>query len=781
MKTKGESEYIWVRLDKEFFNINEDLYVCYLYASPDKSGREFGIEVYEKISNSIADYCSKGKCLILGDMNAHTSVNLDYINNDEKDNDLISLPESYEPDIPINRRNSDKSKVNEHGTALLDLCTDSGMRILNGRKLGDIFGKPTYFGPMCKAPTLIDYGLVPCAMCHVPCDDLKDIIMFKVQDLCHLSDHCLIHACVTASVNVQSNSTRQVTRETLVEMPRKFIWEESRRKVFLGNINSPSSRSKVKEILNLQYANKKSLDIDDIEDVTSALTEIITSAAEKSFKRVNSPSQNKKPKKQYASHFDLDCKKLLKQVKQMCKKLSREPQNCELRKVYYRNKKHLHHLVKQKLASEKESIAKELCSQDSTLQKFWKMLDKLQQCTHGKNSEKNYISADTWQKHFKTLMQTPSNNQNDNINEFSEYINNHSNWEVFNELCIKIKDDEITKAINSLKRGKACGLDLVTNEMIKTCGTLLLPALSKLFNMILVSGHYPSAWCSSWIKPLHKGGDRTEPNRYRGISIMSCMGKLFCTVLNNRLKFIEENELRDKHQIGFTKDCRTSDHMFALKTMIDKYSQDNQKLYTCFIDFSKAFDTVSRDALLYKLLKMGIGGSFTKILKNIYDKSLIQVNVQNHLTKPFHDNIGVKQGCVLSPNLFKLFTSDLCKSFNDECRPVELYQENISCLMLADDVVLTSETAEGLQLALDILEVYSKKWQLKINCEKTKIMIFNKPGKLLHDKFTLGNEQLENTNSYTYLSVTFVPSGKFKTAIEILCKKASKAMFKAGL
>ena len=211
--------------------------------------------------------------------------------------------------------------------------------------------------------------------------------------------------------------------------------------------------------------------------------------------------------------------------------------------------------------------------------------------------------------------------------------------------------------------------------------------------------------------------------------------------------------------------------MFALKTMIDKYSQENQKLYICFIDFSKAFDTVSRDALFYKLLKMGIGGSFAKIVKNMYDKSLIQVNVQNHLTNPFHDNIGVKQGCVLSPNLFKLFTSDLCKSFNDDCRPVELYQENISCLMFADDVVLTSETAEGLQLALDNLEVYSKKWQLKINCEKTKIMIFNKSGKLLHEKFTLGNEQLENTNSYTYLGVTFVPSGKFKTAIEILCKK----------
>ena len=99
------------------------------------------------------------------------------------------------------------------------------MRILNGRKLGDLFGKPTYFGPMCKNPTLIDYGLM-----HK--DDLKDITMFKVQDLCYLSDHCLIHACVTASVNALHNSARQMTSETLMEMPRKFIWEESRSNIY---------------------------------------------------------------------------------------------------------------------------------------------------------------------------------------------------------------------------------------------------------------------------------------------------------------------------------------------------------------------------------------------------------------------------------------------------------------------------------------------------------------------------------------------------------------------
>ena len=119
---------------------------------------------------------------------------------------------------------------------------------------------------------------------------------------------------------------------------------------------------------------------------------------------------------------------------------------------------------------------------------------------------------------------------------------------------------------------------------------------------------------------------------------------------------------------------------------------------------------------------MGIGGCFAKVLKNVYHKSSVQVNVQNYLTTPFYDNIGVNQGCVLSPNLFKLVISDLRKTFDDECRPASYMKKNINCLMFADDVVLTSETAEGLQRALHKLEAYihSKKWLLKINCEKTK-------------------------------------------------------------
>ena len=89
--------------------------------------------------------------------------------------------------------------------------------------------------------------------------------------------------------------------------------------------------------------------------------------------------------------------------------------------------------------------------------------------------------------------------------------------------------------------------------------------------------------------------------------------------------------------------------------------------------------------------------------------------------------------------------------------------------------ILLSETPEGLQHALEKVNDYCENWLLKINADKTKVMIFNKSGRLVKEKFTLGDDLLENVNSYTYLGLEFVPSVSFKPAMETLCKKSIKS------
>ena len=93
-----------------------------------------------------------------------------------------------------------------------------------------------------------------------------------------------------------------------------------------------------------------------------------------------------------------------------------------------------------------------------------------------------------------------------------------------------------------------------------------------IFNNILSNGIYPTAWAEGYIVPIHKKNDKKDPNNYRGITISNSLGKLFNSILQNRLSlFVQQKNIINEEQIGFQKGCRTSDHMFILNSIIDLY------------------------------------------------------------------------------------------------------------------------------------------------------------------------------------------------------------------
>ena len=133
-------------------------------------------------------------------------------------------------------------------------------------------------------------------------------------------------------------------------------------------------------------------------------------------------------------------------------------------------------------------------------------------------------------------------------------------------------------------------------------------------------GVFPTNWCEGIITPIFKSGNKQDPSNYRGICINSCLGKLFSAVLNNRLKsYVQDHNILHKAQIGFIPGHRTTDHIFSLRTLIDKHvtHTTNGKLNTCFVAFKKAFDSIWHDGLLYKLLKYNTGGKFYDLIKSL--------------------------------------------------------------------------------------------------------------------------------------------------------------------
>ena len=105
--------------------------------------------------------------------------------------------------------------------------------------------------------------------------------------------------------------------------------------------------------------------------------------------------------------------------------------------------------------------------------------------------------------------------------------------------------------------------------MIKASLNETMPVYHKLFNNVLNGGSMPLMWCSGLITPIFKSGVRNDPTNYRGIS---CLGKLFCSVLNQRLvEHVNSLNILHNSQIGFSPNNRTADHVLTLRTLIDKY------------------------------------------------------------------------------------------------------------------------------------------------------------------------------------------------------------------
>ena len=193
------------------------------------------------------------------------------------------------------------------------------------------------------------------------------------------------------------------------------------------------------------------------------------------------------------------------------------------------------------------------------------------------------------------------------------------NDSTFCELDALITQDEIRKASKKLNLNKACSLDTLINEYFKESIDILVCPLKTLFNYILDKGSFPKQWSKGVIIPVYKKGDNRDPSNYRGITLVSCFGKLFTMVINERLKTwaLKHNIISDAH-FGFKADHSTVDAIFILESLINKAIRDRKKLYCSFVDFKRAFDSVYRNGLWYKLIKTGLDGKLFQIIRSMY-------------------------------------------------------------------------------------------------------------------------------------------------------------------
>ena len=747
-------DFVWIKLCKSFFGLNDDYYLCYAYIPPENSKyyQNRKQDTWEYIENDIFKYSKLGYVFLCGDLNARSGNSKDFIEQDESplnENDVY-----YELDENMPRNSQDKC-VCTRGKRLLEACISAKLRIVNGRKLGDSVGQFTSHNT--NGSSMIDYVISHESM-------LMNIPFFKVDKFMgDLSDHCSLSWAINIyRRNYQKNN---IEYKYYKKIPQKLKWDNK-------FINKFQNLIKTEEISpSLQVFLTTGLKVrSEIDSFSDELRNILIKTASKCFKYKK--ILQGKPSKKW---FDESLRDLKKYLIRTAKQLQKDPFNSLIRTDYFKSLSHYNKARKQKARAYKAKLMNELNETRTENPSFyWKLLSRIKENYTDDKASK--ISILEWESYFKKL--NISSIKGDHL---SNKLKEMESKNYFNQSDFSIKDIEIRKCIINLKNNKAPGLDGILNEMIKYSQFQFLPIYTKLFNEILRSGFYPKSWRETYITPIFKKGNPLDTNNYRGISITSNIGKLFNMVMQNRLtKFFKDNNLIDEKQIGFNKGSRTSDHIMVVKSLIDKYTKKGKKLYTCFVDFRKAFDSINHTKLFYKLRLTDMGTLTYNIIKDMYmsDENNIQVKIGNLLSNKFRSNIGVKQGDSLSPILFNFYVNEITKYLDIDADTPTVGNKAINFLLYADDLVLFSTSKAGLQKSLDRLQNFSHDWDLQINTDKTKIMIFGNYRKIPTDEFLYLNKPLQITESYRYLGLILQRKGKFNDCQKDLYNRGMKAMFK---
>ena len=707
--------------------------------------------------------------LMMGDFNSRTGeqndINIldhsDILDNYKFPNILNILEKA---NIPLERKNNDK-KSNNNGTKLINMCKNTETCIVNGR-----IGHDKGIGNFTFNDTsTIDYAI--CSPDLLPC-----IIDFKVDIFDPLLSDKHNPICLTLNTKKEIKQPINSTNKNLVSNDNivRCNWEIEKSGEYEKSFDIDKINSFTEKVFKINPNDITHSTLDciakDLKDILLEPAKITGMHKEVKIRANNIRNRKSKP------WFNKSCKISMKNYKRCKKTLRRTSNENEKLKLKSLGKEHrkLTRKVRRKYYIDLNSKLKALRTKNPG--EYWRILNQ------GKNKVKTgNISLTNLQQHFTLL----SADKKDKKEPLQIPQNQQTNKTLNKPFTI----EELCSHIKKLKNNKTPGIDNILNEFIKHCPKELHPAIVRLFNIILESGKVPSEWTVGIIKALYKNkGDIEDANNYRGITLLSCLGKLFTSIINTRLyDYVTKENLLGNEQVGFRPKHSTLDHIFALHVISHYYISQGKRLYCAFVDYSKAFDFIDRSYLWQKLLNSNINGKIFNVIKNMYENAKSHVSANNNLSDPFPCQVGVRQGENLSPLLFAMFLNDFKTFLKTKYTGLKKLSESILtelntylkifCLLYADDTILLAESPVQLLKALDALNIYCNKWELKVNVDKTKIMIFSKGKVTKHKSFKFGADEIEVVYDYIYLGTKFNYNGKFEVAMAKQKLKAEKAKY----
>ena len=291
----------------------------------------------------------------------------------------------------------------------------------------------------------------------------------------------------------------------------------------------------------------------------------------------------------------------------------------------------------------------------------------------------------------------------------------------------EVNEEYVLKELKKLQTGKATGFDMVSAQLLKAAAPVICKHLTYLFNLSLISSELPSDWKQAKVSPIHKGGDRTDKNNYRPISVISVVMKILERIVHDQLQqhFVKYNLLAPQ-QSGFRKGHSTDTVLSYFSDYLLKHMDQGNLTGVVFLDFRKAFDSVNHHVLLQKLQMYGVRGAALVWFKNYLEDRKQKTVIDGTESDWGKIDTGVPQGSILGPLLFSIMVNDL---------PHVVHKCKI--MLYADDAVLfysspyPDEIEETLNTELQNVYKWVNDNGLALNLLKTQFMLFGSSNNLL--------------------------------------------------
>jgi hypothetical protein len=360
-------------------------------------------------------------------------------------------------------------------------------------------------------------------------------------------------------------------------------------------------------------------------------------------------------------------------------------------------------------------------------------------------------AMERWWEHFSKLLNQPGSASP--IEELAEEGLLPEQHETQDDLDNPFTMQEMRQALAKCKSSKAMGEDEINIALFQALEGENEEALLVGLNQVWEKEGIPAKWKDVIIKILHKKGDKKDANNFRGISlIISHTGKLMERMIQSRLEELIKRypEMIPDAQSGFERRRSTMDAILTAVRLAEMALEQGITIYQCYVDLTKAYDTVQRPLLWEVLKRYGVPEILLRNIKQFHEGAEARVRFEDgELSKAFYLAAGLKQGAVFSPKLFSIFFGAITSAANRQYEKlglgvkVEIKREGnatyekvdlrkvpeekkvttvVSDVEFADDLELVATSAAKLQEMITIMNDICAKYGLTISHKKTVIM-----------------------------------------------------------